>query len=75
MSDYTETDALKAALDVAARKGGRQPAWLRGALQPRQPERTEPEAARLTGMDLINALHAPEATDDDEPDDDLPAAA
>ncbi len=74
MADFSESDAMRAALDVAARKSGRQPAWLRGALQPRQPERTEPEAARLSGLDLIRTLH-PEPTEDDEDDDDEPAAA
>jgi hypothetical protein len=68
---YSETDALKAALDAADKKRGRlAPAWLHAALQPREEApRAEPEAARLTGLDLIRALHGPEAkaTDDDEP--------
>jgi hypothetical protein len=76
MAEFSESDAIRAALDVAARKRGRPPAWLHAALQPREEApRTEPEAARLTGLDLIRALHGPEATDDDEPDDDPPAAA
>lgn len=58
--DFTETQALKMALDVAARKSGRHPAWLHGALQPRQPARTEPEAAGLSGQALIAALHGGE---------------
>jgi hypothetical protein len=76
---YSETDALKAALDDADRKrGGRTPKWLTAALtEPARPPRLHPEPARLSGQALINALHGttPEATDDDEPDDDLPAAA
>jgi hypothetical protein len=83
MSDFSETDALKLALDANSRKRGRQPAWLHAALQPREEApreeapRTEPEPARLSGQALIAALHGttPEASDDDEPDDDLPAAA
>ncbi len=76
---YSEIDAIRASLDVA-RKRGRQPAWLHAALQPRQEApRAEPEAARLTGLDLINALHGttPEPPDDDEDGDpdDLPPAA
>jgi len=74
---YSEIDALRAALDVAARKSGRQPAWLHGAPQPRQPARTEPEAARPSGADLIAILHPAEPEPDEGDDDDIepPAAA
>jgi len=71
---YSETDALRAGLEVAARKRGRQPAWLHGALEAREPVRTEPEPARLTGQDLINALHGT-APDEDDDDIEPPAAA
>jgi Arc/MetJ-type ribon-helix-helix transcriptional regulator len=76
MTDFSESDAIRAALDVAARKRGRPPAWLHAALQPRQEApRAEPEAARLSGEALIRALHG-EPTDDDEDDpDDPPVAA
>lgn len=58
--EYTETDALKLALDAAGRKRGRTAAWMHTALAGR-PARTEPEPARLTGAGLINALHGQEA--------------
>jgi hypothetical protein len=74
---YSETDALRAALDVADKKRGRRaPAWLTST-EPARPPRLHPEPTGHSAEDLIRALHGdpPEPTDDDEPDDDLPAAA
>jgi hypothetical protein len=74
--DFTETEALKMALDAADKKKQVRgaPAWLTST-QPARPPRLAPEPTGLGAADLIRALHGPEATDDDEPDDDLPAAA
>jgi hypothetical protein len=74
---YSETDALKAGLDAADKKRGRHaPTWLTSALtEPARPPRLHPEPAGHSAEDLLRALHGPEATDDDEPDADPPAAA
>jgi hypothetical protein len=76
MSDYTETDALKAALDAADKKKVRgAPAWLTSALtEPARAPRLHPEPAGLSGQALIAALHGTTPEDDDDPDD-LPPAA
>jgi hypothetical protein len=74
--NYSETDALRAALDAADKKKQVRgaPPWLTST-QPARPPRLHPEPAGRGAEALLRALHGPEATDDDEPDDDLPAAA
>jgi hypothetical protein len=74
--DFTETEALKMALDAADKKKQVRgaPAWLTST-QPARPPRRHPEPAGRGAEALIRALHGPEATDDDEDGDDLPPAA
>ena len=63
--DFTETEALKMALDAADGKRGRgAPAWLTSPA-PARPPRLAPEPAGRGAEALLRALHGPEATDDD----------
>lgn len=76
MSDFTETEALRMALDAAGKRGRGAPAWLTSK-QPARPPRLQPEPTGLGAADLIRAVHGTtdEATPEDEPDDDEPVAA